>query len=138
MIAIDTNLLVYAHRAGTPQHDVARDAIGRAADHAGGWGIALASVFEFWAVATHPRSRGGPATADEAAAFINGLEAGGAVIWSPAPGLWERARRIATQAAISGPAVFDLHIAITARDNGATEIWSHDADFVPDSRAACT
>src|ERR1700690_1385205 len=39
VIAVDTNLLVYAHRAGCPEHDAARRAIEDAANDAGGWGI---------------------------------------------------------------------------------------------------
>ena len=52
MIAIDTNLLVYAHRSRTPEHARARKAIARAAAGDDGWGIAVASLTEFW---THDR-----------------------------------------------------------------------------------
>jgi len=31
---------------------------------------------------------------------------------------------------VVGPRVFDLQIAMTALDNGATEMWTHDAGFV--------
>ena len=44
MIAIDTNLLVYAHRARTPEHARAQKAIELAAAGDAGWGIAAASV----------------------------------------------------------------------------------------------
>jgi hypothetical protein len=62
MIAIDTNLLVYAHRARTPEHARARKAIERAAADDAGWGIAAASLTEFWAVAWsgQPDLRAGP------------------------------------------------------------------------------
>ena len=46
MIAIDTNLLVYAHRSRTAEHVRARKAIERAAGDAAGWGVAAASVAE--------------------------------------------------------------------------------------------
>jgi predicted nucleic acid-binding protein len=31
---------------------------------------------------------------------------------------------------VVGPRVFDLQIAMTALDHGATEMWTHDAGFV--------
>jgi len=39
MIALDTNLLIYAHRAGAPEHEGARAAIERLVDEGGAWGI---------------------------------------------------------------------------------------------------
>jgi hypothetical protein len=43
MIAIDTNLLIYAHRGGVPEHREARAAIEQAANSGRGWGIASPS-----------------------------------------------------------------------------------------------
>ena len=37
MIAIDTNILVYAHRNRCLEHQMARDSIQRAANSAKGW-----------------------------------------------------------------------------------------------------
>jgi predicted nucleic acid-binding protein len=62
MIAVDTNLLVYAHRARTREHAAARRAIERAAAHAAGWGLPLPVLAEFWAVVTHPSAAGRPST----------------------------------------------------------------------------
>gem|GEM_PF-7044891 len=50
MIAVDTNLLVYAHRAGCPEHAAARRAIEEAANDTEGWGIPSSCLFEFWSV----------------------------------------------------------------------------------------
>ena len=35
----------------------------------------------------------------------------------------------ATDRTVAGVRIFDLQIALTAFDNGATEIWTHDRDF---------
>ena len=43
MIALDTNLLVYAHRSATPEHKAAQAAIERAAATEG-WGFAVPVV----------------------------------------------------------------------------------------------
>ena len=130
MIAIDTNLLVYAHRRRTPQHGRARKAIERAAADARGWGLAVAVLPEFWSVVTHPSSVGKPSTPDQAATFVQALVDAGAMVWLPGPGFGERLLQVAADLAVSGPRVFDLQIALTAFEGGATELWTHDAAFV--------
>jgi uncharacterized protein len=129
MIAVDTNLLVYAHRSRAPQHRAARRAIERAAAQ-DRWGFAVATVAEFWAVATHPSSEGRPSTPGEAAAYITALAAGGAEIWEPRDGFGARLAQLAADLAVSGPRVFDLQIALTAFDHGATDLWTADVRFV--------
>ncbi|MGO9270791.1 MAG: PIN domain-containing protein, partial [Terriglobia bacterium] len=75
MIAIDTNLLVYAQRRHTPEHRAARRAIERASADRRGWGIPLSCIAEFWCVVTHPASSGGPSPAKEARGFLHELMA---------------------------------------------------------------
>ena len=128
MIAIDTNVLVYAHRAGTPQHERARAAIERAAT--GAWGFAAASIAEFYAVATHPKCEGGPSSPDRAAAFVRALIDAGAEVWVPGPGFADRLLQLAEDLEVSGVRIFDLQIGLTAFQAGATELWTHDAHFV--------
>lgn len=130
MIAIDTNLLVYAHRSRTPEHARARKAIERAATDDTGWGMAAASLTEFWAIATHPASDGRPSTPAQAAAFVRGLVQGGAQIWLPGPGFGDRLLQLAADLDVIGPRVFDVQIALTAFEGGATDLWTHDARFV--------
>jgi toxin-antitoxin system PIN domain toxin len=131
MIAVDTNLLVYAHRAATPEHRSARRALERASADGRGWGIPMPCLAEFWAVVTHPAASGRPSTPAEAAAFLRELEAsGGAAIWLPTSGFGRRAILIAEKLGVCGARVFDLQIAVIAADAGATELWSHDTNFV--------
>jgi uncharacterized protein len=130
MIAIDTNLLVYAHRERTPQHKRARKAIERAAASSRGWGMSAAALPEFWSVVTHPSSEGGPSTPAQAAAFVRALTDAGAVVWLPGPGFGERLLQTASGLAVSGPRIFDLQIALTAFEGGATELWTHDGAFI--------
>ena len=131
MIAVDTNLLVYAHRALAPQHLAARRAIERAASDGGGWGIALASLAEFWSVVTHPASAGRPSTPTEASAFLQALLAGGqGELWEPGSGFAARFLDLAADRKIQGPRIFDLQIALTAVEHGAREIWTHDRNFL--------
>ena len=131
MIAVDTNLLVYAHRAGCPEHSAARRAIEAAANTADGWGIPSPCLLEFWSVATHPSSVGGGSVPAAARAFIGALiETAGAAIFPPPPALGPRCLQLAEQLDVRGPRIFDLQICLTALDAGVTEIWTHDAGFV--------
>ena len=62
MIAVDTNLLVYAHRGGLPEHRAARAALEQVAASSSGWGIPQTCTAEFWSIVTHPASTGRPST----------------------------------------------------------------------------
>jgi predicted nucleic acid-binding protein len=131
VIAIDTNLLAYAHRAGTSESAAARGAIERAASSSGGWGVALPSVAEFWAIVTHPAAAGRPSTPEEALDFLDALvREGGAQVFQAGPAFPERLTQLAADLAVTGPRIFDLQIALLAFDGGATEIWTHDRKFV--------
>ena len=131
MIALDTNLLVYAHRAGVPEHGTARQAIETAIHSAAGWGSALPCLTEFWGVVTHPTCSGGPSHPDEARSFITNLfEDGGGQVWQPGADFGLRLLQLATQLNVCGHRIFDLQIALIAFENGATELWSHDRNFV--------
>ena len=129
MIALDTNLLVYAHRSAVAEHRAARRALTRARRHAGGWGFSLAVAFEFWSVVTHPAAAGRPSTPDEAARFVSALTTAGAELWMPGAGFGPRLAQLAVERSVVGPRIFDLQIALMAFEGGATELWTADRRF---------
>ena len=129
MIAVDTNLLVYAHRSSLPEHDRARKALERASTDRRGWGIALATVAEFWSVVTHPAAAR-PSTAEEAAAFLTALATDGDMqVWTPGRHFEDRLLQLAADVAVTGARIFDLQIVLTAFEHGAVEVWTHDHRF---------
>ena len=130
MIAIDTNLLIYAHRSGTSEHRSARSAIEAACGSAGGFAITLPSIAEFFSVVTHPAVSGRQSSPEDAAAFLAALEEAGAVVLGPGPAFSTRLVQTAADLAVKGPRIFDLQIGLCALDGGATELWTHDAHFV--------
>ena len=131
MIAVDTNLLVYAHRSAVPEHRRAREALERAADDLSGWGISLPVLGEFWSIVTHPKALGEPSTVARAAAFIRALVTTGEMqIWLPGAGFAEDFLRRAVSMSVGGARIFDLQIALIAANSGAREIWTHDVNFV--------
>jgi uncharacterized protein len=130
MIAVDTNLVIYAHRAGVREHRAAQQAIEAAANDPRGWGISLPSVGEFWSIVTHPAAQGGPTKPNRAMAFMVSLvQTGGMQIWLPRAGFAARLMQLASNLGVTGVRIFDLQIGLTALEHGASEIWSHDAAF---------
>jgi len=131
VIALDTNLLVYAHRSGVSEHMSARRAIDRASEDPRGWGVALPTVAEFWMNVTHPAAAGGPSTSKQAGDFLHSiLIEGPGTVWMPREPFWPRCIQLASDLNVRGVRIFDLQIGLIAFDNGATEVWTHDRDFV--------
>lgn len=130
MIAIDTNLLVYAHRSAVPEHAGARRAIELALNTPGGCGITLPSVTEFFSIVTHPTAAGSPSPPEMAASFLESLRESGVEDLRPGAGFAARLARVAVDLGVTGARVFDLQIGLCALDGGATSVWTHDARFV--------
>ena len=129
MIALDANLLVYADRSALPESQAAREAISLARESAAGWGFSQSAVSEFWSVVTHPSAAGRPSTGDEARRFVLALPAAGAEVWTPGSGFAVRLVRLAADLSVNGPRIFDLQIALSAFEAGATELWTADRGF---------
>ena len=55
MVAVDTNLLVYAHRADSESHAKADRLIARLAEGRASWAIPWPCLYEFHAIVTHPK-----------------------------------------------------------------------------------
>jgi hypothetical protein len=131
VIVLDTNLLVYAHRSGMPEHAAAQRAIEEACSSPSGCGMTVQTVAEFWSVVTHPAAEGGPARPEEAARFLRSLEdEGGVRVFTPGPGFTGRLAQSAVDLNVRGVRVFDLAIALCALDGGASELWTRDGHFV--------
>jgi predicted nucleic acid-binding protein len=130
MIALDTNLLVFAHRFSVPQHAEARRALERAAADPDGWGFSLGTVTEFWSVVTHPASPH-PSAPEKARAFLEVLvRDAGAHVFSPGPGFSGRLTALAARLGVRGVRIFDLQIGLAAVEAGASQLWTHDRGFV--------
>src|SRR5205823_1711276 len=55
MIAVDTNILVYAHREDSQWHDAACALVAELAEGRAPWAIPWPCLHEFLAIVTHPR-----------------------------------------------------------------------------------
>ncbi len=131
MIALDTNILVYAHRSKCHEYKKARKTIENAAKNPQGCGIPLPVITEFWSVVTHPLSTGRPSMPKEAWEFLEYLHNHiGFKIWNPQDGFFTRVAQLAVDLKISGLRIFDLQIALVAFENGARELWTQDRSFI--------
>lgn len=130
MIAIDTNILVYAHREDSPFHQVAFDRIESLANSKAAWAIAWPCLHEFFSIVTHPRIFDPPSSIEIA---VDQIEA-----WLECPGLhligetrnhWPILRTLLIAAKIAGPRVHDARIAAICEQHGIAELWTADRDF---------
>ncbi len=130
MIAVDTNVLVYAYRPDVPEHDAARAAVARLLDGGTAWAIPWTVAYEFLSVVTQPRIWRQPASPREAfGALVAWSEHGGAVLLAEAAGHREILSGLLDVAAVRGSRVFDARVAATCLEHGIRELWSVDRDF---------
>lgn len=130
MIAVDTNLLVYAHREDSPWHETAFERLRGLAEGRISWAIPWPCLHEFLAVVTHPRIFVPPtplATAlDQVQAWI---ESPTVVLLSESGDYWNRLRTALQAGHILGPQVHDARVAALCLHHGVEELWTVDRDF---------
>ena len=130
MIAVDTNLLVYAHREDSEWHEPAFESVRLLAEGAAPWAIPWPCVHEFLAVVTHPRIYSPPTPLKRAIEQVDAwLESPSLRMISEDNGYWETLRRTLISSRISGPAIHDSRIAALCIRWGVKELWSADRDF---------
>lgn len=130
MIAIDTNLLVYAHRRDSDFNSAAHACVARLAQGVATWAVPWPCVCEFYAIVTHPRIYDPPSTAAEALDQIDAwLESPSALLLAEPDEHWARLRQMIRDGHIVGPRVHDARIAALCMAHGVGELWSVDRDF---------
>jgi toxin-antitoxin system PIN domain toxin len=130
VIAVDTNILVYAHREDAPWHDRARAALVTLAEGRAAWALPWPCVHEFFAIVTHPRIFRTPTPAAIAIEALDRvLEAPRAVLLAEVPPYWPELRRVLQAGRIAGPVVHDARIAALCVVHGVSELWTADRDF---------
>lgn len=130
MIAVDTNLLVYAHREDSSWHRRAYEVIKHLAEGRAAWAIPHAVLHEFLAIVTHPRIYSPPTPLRRALEQVNAwLESPSLVLLSETGGYWSALERVVQTARASGAQVHDARIVALCLSHGASELWSADRDF---------
>lgn len=130
MIAVDTNVLVYAHRRDSEFHDLAAERLTGLAEGRGAWAIPWPCVHEFFAIATHPKIYDPPSTRDQAIGQLDAwLAAPTLSLLGETPGYWTALKALLTAGKVTGPMVNDARIAALCAAHGVRELWSADRDF---------
>lgn len=129
MKAVDTNVLIYAHRGGLPQHAAAKALLIELAEGHERWAIPVFCLVEFLRVVTHPKFI--PMfTIDEA------VDAVGRLLVSPSLEILFPGDRFLAllfeamaDAKATGNLVFDAQIVALCREAGVRELMTEDRDF---------
>ena len=130
MIAVDTNILVYAHRADSAWHKVADQCIAELAESGRPWAIPWPCIHEFLAVVTHPKIYRPPTPVPTA---IQQVEC-----WLACPTLallgesgehWAILKSTLLAGNLAGSVIHDARVAAICRQHGVKTVWSADRDF---------
>jgi len=130
MIAIDTNVLVYAHREDSPWHAAALRAVATLAEQPAPWAIPWPCLHEFLAIVTHARIYRPPTPLPIACDQVDAwLESPSLVLLAETGEYWPVLREQVLEARIAGPFMHDARIATLCLTHGVRELWTHDRDF---------
>jgi uncharacterized protein len=130
VIAIDTNILVYARRAETPFHRAAKRLLGELAEGDTEWALPWVCVYEFLRVVTHPRVFDPPTSLDAALEDLESLlDSPSLVLLGEGPAHLGAMRQALVSGRASGNLVHDAHIAALLLEHGVREVWTSDRDF---------
>ena len=131
MLAVDTNIFVYAADADSQFHAPCRDWLERQRARPDAWYTTWPILYEFLRVTTHPRVMRRPCSAAAAWEFVAALLA------SPGLGVLVPTQRHADVAGdvifelphLAGNLLHDAHTAILMREHGIGRICTRDTDF---------
>lgn len=130
MIAVDTNILVAAHRRDSAQHARAAAAVRGLAEASTPWALPWPCLHEFVAIVTHPRVFVSPTTPvqalDQTAAW---LESPSVRLLHEGPDHLRTLRSLVASTGTRGGRVHDARVAAICLDHGVREIWTADRDF---------
>jgi hypothetical protein len=128
MVAVDTNILVYAHRAEAPFHEAAVARLREIVSEP--WAIPWPCIHEFLTIVTHPRIFNPPTSwGDAREAVARYLAAPTVHLLSELHGYWEVLSGILDASKVTGARIHDAHIAALCVQHAVAEIWTADRDF---------
>lgn len=130
MIAVDTNILVYAHRREFSQHAAALNAVRELAEGSAAWALPVFVLAEFLRVTTHLRILEPPSDESEALGVLAALiESPTVRVLLPGERYWSLLRDSVLASRVRGNLIHDAAIAAVCLEWGATELLTEDRDF---------
>ena len=130
MIALDTNLLVYAYREDSEFHSDAIEHLRPVIEGVRPWALPWPCVHEFIGAVTSGRVYKPASPLSNALGFLDSLMTSPPLhLLSESPGYFEKLRELALAAKLSGPRIHDARIAALCLHHGVRELWTADRDF---------
>jgi uncharacterized protein len=130
MIAVDTNVLVYAHRGESDFHAQAFGCLKSLAEGGQRWGIPVSCLHEFLAVVTNAKIFSPASTFDQALLQVDAwLASPQAHVLHSGSQHWRILSELTRKAKLKGGQFHDARIAAICIENGVTALWSADRDF---------
>jgi len=130
VIAVDTNILVYAHREDSEWHARALSALTALAESPRQWAIPWPCLHEFLGIVTHPRIFRTPTPVELAVGQIDAwMESPSLVALAENEQYLEIFRDVVLSSRVTGARVHDARVAALCLTHGIHEIWSADRDF---------
>jgi toxin-antitoxin system PIN domain toxin len=130
VIALDTNILVYARRQESAHHMAARELLEGLAEGDEPWAVPWPCVYEFLRVITHPRVFDPPTDPRVALDDLESLfDSPSLTLLGEGPSHPAHLRQTVEAGHASGNLIHDAHIAALAVEHGVRELWTTDRDF---------
>ena len=131
MLAVDTNVLVYAADADSQFHGPCRGWLERQRMRPDAWYTTWGILYEFMRVTTHPRVMRRPWSAPAAWKFVMALLASpGLAVLVPTQRHADVAGQLISELPhLAGNLLHDAHTAILMREHGIGRICTRDTDF---------
>ena len=130
MIAVDTNILVYAHRADSEWHARALATVAHLAESAREWAIPWPCLHEFLAIVTNPRIFRTPTPLERAVGQMDAwMESPSLVVLAENDHYEESFREVVRASRVTGARMHDARVAALCVSHDIREIWSADRDF---------
>ena len=130
MVAVDSNILVYAHRADSDWHSAATACMQALAQGLATWAIPWPCVHEFLAIVSHSRIFDPPSTTHQAIEQMDAwLGSSSVVALGESSDHWSLLKTSLSLGRIQGPLVHDARIAAICEAHGVTEFLTADRDF---------
>ncbi len=130
MIAIDTNILIYARREEAPFHEESKELIKSLAEGHDLWGIPWPCIYEFLRVVTHPKVFDPPTQLEVALEDLKSLmKSPSLVLLGEGAGHFTYLHHMISSGKTVGNLIHDAHIAALIQEHGIDEFWTTDKDF---------
>ena len=129
MKAVDTNILIYAHRGGLPQHAAAKALLIDLAEAQERWAIPIFCLAEFLRVVTHPKFIPMFTIEEAVDAVERLLESPSLEVLFPGERFLALLFEAIADAKATGNLVFDAQIVALCREAGVRELITEDRDF---------